>query len=680
VVPADLVSQLELLFLIGVALVLATGALGVAAAIRLPAFLTLGERLVCGLVMAVVGADMLGLLLALVVGLHGPVPLIVAALAAAAALALLTGRPAWRENSALDWARGAWLPKTIAERRLLATLILLGAALAFLFGRAVEVTPAAWLAHYNNTWSDWSFHAAYTTSFVYGQNLPPQNPLFAGTSFRYPFAPDFASALLMAGGWSLPAALTWPSWAMATLALAGLILWARRLTGNLASGVIAVLLTLLGGGLGFWFFLGDAARLGLVTALAHPLQSYDRYPPPLNIQWYNPILSYYLPQRSFVFGAAIVMAVLLMLTAALQATPLLAWRQALAGLLEARPRVGGQGAAFLLAGVLTGLLPWFHVHSLLVLALVTITWAVLWPRPAWLLFAAAVFLLAIPRLAAVIPGDVSAPAGLHYPRLDLGWLANAGLSGFDLLTLPVVWGWFWIKNTGLFIPLLGIALLTRFALPARSRLMLAPFLTVFVVANLVVFQPWDWDNTKVLVLWYLASGVGVAALLVFVARHWRVGWIASTLIGVTLLASGALSLIQWLPPQGPTFTWFSREDIALAEVVRSSTDAHAVFLTGDEVNNPIPDLAGRAVLMSYRGWLWTYGIDYSRREQDIAEMYLGAPDSVDLLRRYGVNYVLVGPEEVSAWHADPGFFDRTLPLLTKTEHYRIYLVPSPFAD
>ena len=150
---------------------------------------------------------------------------------------------------------------------------------------------------------------------------------------------------------------------------------------------------------------------------------------------------------------------------------------------------------------------------------------------------------------------------------------------------------------------------------------------------------------------------------------------ASSLIGLTLLASGALSLAQSLPPQGPTFTWFSQEDQVLADAVRRSTDPHAVFLTGDQVTNPIPDLAGRPVLMSYRGWLWTYGIGYAKRESDIAQMYIGAPDALALLHRYGVNYVLVGPEELSTWHADPGFFDRQFLLLTQTEHYRVYVVP-----
>ena len=52
--------------------------------------------------------------------------------------------------------------------------------------------------------------------------------------------------------------------------------------------------------------------------------------------------------------------------------------------------------------------------------------------------------------------------------------------------------------------------------------------------------------------------------------------------------------------------------------VRERTPAHTIFVTGDRPNNPVAGLAGRSVVMSYRGWLWTYGIDYSRREQDLA--------------------------------------------------------------
>ncbi len=645
-----------LLELAGLALVLATLALGAGLASGGPPWLTLGERIVVGLALAVVAVTIAGYLLAFILGVGVPLVLVLSVLALGGGIQVLS-RHVKRIRQEFKPARS--LP-------LLASVAVLALALGYLFVRAVAVTPAGWLAQYNNTWSDWSFHASYATAFVYGHNVPPQNPIFAGTPFRYPFAPDFASALLIAGGWSIPAALIWPSWGMTLLALSGLILWARRLTGSVWAGIIAVTLTLLGGGLGFWFFFGDAGRLGLLNVLSHIPRTYDRFDPPVNIQWYNPILSYYLPQRSFVFGAAMVMSVLLLLTPALQATPLLRWRETITELRRSFRHwsMKSTPVAFIVAGALAGLLPLFHVHSLLALGIVTLSWAVLFPRPAWIGFFAAMFVLAVPRLLMAVPGDPGAPPEHQYPRLLLGWL-----SGTDFPP------WFWLKNTGLFWPLLLAALLSPLALRGRSRLLLAPFILVFIAGNLIKFQPWDWDNTKVLVFWYLASGVGVGAVIVRIWRAGIVGLVGAGLIWLTLTASGVLSLLPFLPPQGPSYSWFTAEEVQVAADVRRLTPARAVFVTGERPNNPVADLAGRAVLMSYPGWLWSYGINYQRREDDIARIYRGDPQALDLLHRYRADYVVVGPDERSALHANLDYFNARFPLLMRSANYQIYRVP-----
>jgi hypothetical protein len=492
------------------------------------------------------------------------------------------------------------------------------------------------------------------------------NPLFSGTPFRYPFAPDFASALLIAGGFGIPAALIWPSWAMTVLALGGLILWGRRLTGGIGAGVIAVSLTLLGGGLGFWFFLGDAARLGLLQALLHIPRTYDRFEPPVNIQWYNPILSYYLPQRSFVFGAAIVLSVLLLLTPPLLRTPAFAWRAAPVAVRQSWRRwpLKSEAVAFTVAGALTGLLPLFHVHSLVVLGLVCAGWAMAFPRPAWIAFFGMMLLLAVPRLLMAVPGDRGVPLEHQYPQWLIGWM-----SGTDF---PA---WFWLKNTGLFIPLLLVALLSPLALRGRARILIAAFSLVFIAANLIKFQPWDWDNSKLLVFWYLASAVAVGALLVRLARASAAGTVASGLILVTLIASGALSLLQFLPPQGPAYVWFTAEEVQLAAQVRAATPPRAVFATGEQPNNPIPDLAGRTVLMSYPGWLWSYGINYTAREADLSRIFAGGPSSLSLLHRYRIDYLVIGPEERRSLSPNQDYFDTQFRLVLRTANYSIYAVP-----
>jgi hypothetical protein len=636
--------------------------LGLGAALSGPPWLTWGERVVIGIVLAVVGLTLLGYVLALAIGVTVGLVLLLALLGLAVG-AFLLWRHLKRLRSALatrPWTQPAAISVAVA-------VCVIALAMGYLFLRAVAVTPDAWLAHYSNTWSDWSFHASYTTTFVYGHNLPPQNPIFSGTPFRYTFAPDFASALLVAGGWSIPAALAWPSWGMTVLALSGLILWARRLTGGIAAGVIAVTLTLLGGGLGFWFFFGDAAHSGLLTTLLHIPRGYDRFDPPVNIQWYNPILSYYLPQRSFVFGAAIVMAVLLLLTPPLLKTPYFRWRETFNAIRQSWRRwtINSEAIAFLTAGGLTGVLPLFHVHSLVVLGIVTLCWAVFFPRPAWVGFFAVMAVLAVPRLLMAVPGDPGASPDHQYPRWLIGWVSGADS--------PL---WFWIKNTGLFWPLLLLALLTPLALRGRIRLLIAPFSVVFLTANLIKFQPWDWDNSKLLVFWYLASAVAVGAVIVRLARANLAGAVVAAAIWLSLVASGVLSLLQFLPPQGPAYVWFTGEEVQLAAQVRQQTPPKAVFVTGEQPTNPIADLAGRSVLMSYPGWLWSYGINYSQREADLARIYSGGPQALDLLRHYHADYVVIGPNETNTYHPNVDYFGTKFQLVFHTANYAIYAVPS----
>ncbi|HEX3630166.1 MAG TPA: hypothetical protein VHW91_06835 [Candidatus Dormibacteraeota bacterium] len=646
----------------GLALVAGGLVLGLGLAWGGPPWLTVGERLVIGMVLSVVSLTVGGYLLALAIGIT---PGLVLLLAAAGLLGggLLLARHRGRIGREVRHFREEFVLHDLA---LPAAVVVIALALGYLFARAVEITPDAWLSHYNNTWSDWSLHAGYATSFVYGHNLPPQNPLYAGTPFRYPLAPDFASSMLIGGGWNIPAALAWPGWAMTVLALSGLILWARRLTGGVSAGVIAVSLTLLGGGVGFWFFFGDAAHLGLLNTLLHIPRSYDRFDPPVNIQWYNPILSYYLPQRTFVFGAAMVLAIVLLITPPVLRTPFFQWRTTLATLSHSwqRPVFKSEAVAFAVAGVVAGLLPWFHVHSLVAVGLVAAGWALCYPRPAWIGFFAAMLVLAVPRLLLSVPGDAGLSPDHQYPRWLIGWMSGADS--------PV---WFWIKNTGLFWPLLLVALLSPLALNRRARLLIAPFSLVFLIANLIKFQPWDWDNTKLLVFWYLGSAVAVGALL---ARIWRAGVAGGLLAGagwITLVASGVLSLLQVLPPQGPSYGWFSSEEVQLAAQVRTATPAKATFVTGEEPNNPIADLAGRSVLISYPGWLWSYGINYAQREADLTRIYSGGSAALALLHQYHAEYLVVGPSERATLRPNLDYFNANFRLVLQSPNYQIYQVP-----
>jgi uncharacterized membrane protein len=79
--------------------------------------------------------------------------------------------------------------------------------------------------------------------------------------------------------------------------------------------------------------------------------------------------------------------------------------------------------------------------------------------------------------------------------------------------------------------------------------------------------------------------------------------------------------------------------------------------------------------MSYPGWLWSYGINYTQREIDLARIYNGGPQALDLLRHYHADFVLIGPTETSTYHPNVDYFGTRFRLVLHTANYAIYAVP-----
>jgi hypothetical protein len=202
----------------------------------------------------------------------------------------------------------------------------------------------------------------------------------------------------------------------------------------------------------------------------------------------------------------------------------------------------------------------------------------------------------------------------------------------------------------------------------------------------VVFQSWDWDNTKLLVYWYLAVALVVGALCAHWWRRWWRGALAIAIPG-TMLLTGTLVLLRllpWTPPEdaitGP-YVVASAAERSMAATVAATTDRRAVFLTSGRPNDPLLAVAGRTALMGYYGWLWSYGTDFGSRYADEVTMYAGCattPRSCavpTLLRRYGISYV-----EVDDRLNDPGAMkvDVTwwaglqLPVIARSDHITVY--------
>ncbi len=666
----------------------------------------LSARLCMGACVGLAALGLVGFVSASCIGLT-PLSLTLAALIVAAPLALLL-QPAWRARVLFD-VRGAQRAFARPESGAVWRCALFGAT-AVLFwlvlDRAFFAQNGELLTGVENNLGDLPFHLGIITGFAQGQNFPPQHPEFAGARLTYPFIVDFVAAMFVRAGASLTAALFWENFMLA-LALTGLLYrFAVKLTRERAAAVVSVALTLLSGGLGWQVFMrewhtGGRTFFDLLAQLPHKytITNDNVY------RWGNAITTLLVPQRALLLGlplALIVITVWWQTVAADEEQRVAAAADEERQVKKGKRRKGERAQpmsnatvppplpAFpfsllpraradialrrmLGAGLIAGLLPLAHAHTFVVLMIVGACLALLFPRwRLWFAFFAAAAVLALPQMWWATRAS-AVKAGSFF-EWTFGW--DRGQE--DVFT-------FWLRNTGLFIPLLVAALAWRGRAAIVSGRLLRfylPFTLCFIIANVAKVSPYLWDNIKVLFYWYVASTPLVALLLV---RLWRRA-MRDVNVFVVLMRGAAVLLFIALTLAGALDVWrvasateeqreFDRDGIAFAELIEQQTPPRSLILTAPTYNHPV-FLAGRRALLGYGGHLWSQGIKYEEREAEVKRIYAGSPDAAALLDKYGVEYVVVGPLERTAGRVSDLYFAH-FTQVGEVGEYHLYKVARP---
>ena len=570
--------------------------------------------------------------------------------------AALAGRR--RAMLALEWKELLETPRA-AYLWLGATLLPWAIYFTIFFSHAYVFEHDGLYTGFVYIWGDWALHLSYASSFVYGQNLPPQFPVMAHQHSSYHFMADFLAAGLVANGLSLTQALAFGSCVILIALVAVFHLAAARLSGSALAGFLAANLFLLSGGIGFVYLLADfsgvLARGGDWGAfLLHLPRSYTQIPQ-LNYQWLDPILGYLVPQRAVAFGLAVV-AILLVLVREAMVTR--AWR------------------VMAFAGTLVGLTPLWNANAPVALAAVMLFAAAIDLPSArsdlvsylrfWGSFGLPVLVLAVPTVLWMQPLN---GGGLAILRLQPGWMAAS--AGHDDNGI-----WFWFKNLGIFVPLAIVAQLAARRLWPPVARTVAPFWLLFLLPNFVVVEPWDFDNTKLFLIWFLAAVIIVAGLLaVMIARGLALRSLALAAV-VLLCLAGAADVWRALGYRDNSNLFLTNDDLKAGYWVRDNTAPNALFLTASNHNHPVPTIGGRRIFLGYTGWLFALNLPYQPAEVEAHRIYAGGPDADALLRREGIAYVVVGPQELAAtgMAAHEQFFRSRYPVVYSSRGYRIYRI------
>lgn len=522
---------------------------------------------------------------------------------------------------------------------------------------------------------DLPFHLGAIFSFTDGNNFPPENPSWSGAKFTYPFIADLLTACFVKLGADVKDALFTQNVAWAFSLLVIIERFVARLTKSKLAGRIAPALLFLSGGLGFLWFLKDywQSSLGLWSFFNALPQDYtigDHF------RWGNSMVVLFMTQRSLLLGMPLTIIVLGFLWRAFTALDM-----PKASGESARVRDGGKirpvaapmgyrVTASVLFGLLAGTLPLIHLHSLVVLFVVTAFCFLLRPERwrEWIPFGLGVSIIAIPQLIWAL--SESATETTKFFEWHFGW---------DKRNENVIW--FWLKNTGLVIPAIIAAIYlmsrkdekTENLKPKAKDLLLfyIPFVFLFVVSNTAKLAPWEWDNIKILIYWFVGSLPLIALLVAWLWERERIFKFVAAACFVVLIFAGALDV--WRTASGQISSRvFDYEAVRVANEIKQKSAPSALFVNAPTYNSAIV-LSGRRSLMRYSGHLSSHGIDYGAREEDVRRIYQGGGVAEILLRKYGVDYILVSPEEQNNLSPNDAFFAK-FPLLAETGQYRVYKV------
>jgi hypothetical protein len=537
-------------------------------------------------------------------------------------------------------------------------------------------------AGYRSVWSDFAAHLTFAQRFA---RFPPElwfahNPLFHGVRFDYPFVTGLISGGLLRLTGSELLALLLPTMAAAAVLPWVILAWLRTAGVAAAWASAGILIFYLAGGLGWTLALSQGLAFPPVGEASMVQDTWFRF---------SRLLHLLIPQRALQLGLPVGLLVIIGLAVLI--------RHAMAR--DGLPGEGRRnaGLAFFLwqlpLGIAAGLVYAIHVHSFIAVAVATATMVFGTALPLRSGQPGRVAVSALKRPLRFLPFAVSATlvsVGLLYwssggsvrhgfLQWDAWWLAN---------DLPS-WLALWWSNTGVLYALAAYALFTprlwrsRFAASAA----VAGWI-LFAIVNLVRLQPWDWDNTKLEVWAFVLLLPGVLILL---QSWWQAGVgavrgvllatrLATLVVVLSLVPTGVLDFAHLSAAHRHAGVMWTAEQRTLAERFRTLMSPGEVTLVAERPHEWVSGLAGGQTLLGYTGWLWSYGIAYGAREQDLRVMFRGGAAAEELLRRYQVSWAVIDDDARRRYRGNESWFAERFPVVLQQGGVTVYdLRPDPAA-
>jgi len=455
-------------------------------------------------------------------------------------------------------------------------------------------------------------------------------------------------------GMDIQMAVVFPGTLLMALTYMGYMLLAHQvLHGRHKAVMAAALLFFFNGGLGFLYDFDMMGR-DHFQKISEIFTGYYKTPanqPELNLRFSNVIADLLIPQRALMGGWAMGIPALMLLISSMREKSM---RQTL------------------LLALWASCLPMVHTHTFLALGLFSggyVIGRLIVDKQDWkgILkrageYLGVVFLLGLPQVLGAAVQQTIEGGSL---RFQFNWVNNSGGRG-----MIDGYFFFWVKNAGLPFILMILAVMES---RRRGYLDIVMGMAgIFVIAEMILFQPNEYDNNKLFYIWYmfaviLASDYG--SIIMQRMAGLRSRYLLCALFMAVSMTSGALSIAR---EAVSGYQLFSRTAVEAGKWIEENTDKDDIFLTGQQHINPVCSLAGRQIICGSDLYVFFHGLDYREHADNCRRFYEFPAQHSYIPDLYGVDYIYVSDYERSEFAVDLEYIDEHYDLVYQNPDVRIY--------
>lgn len=522
------------------------------------------------------------------------------------------------------------------------------------------------------TYGDMNMHIGFITSIAKQHTFPPEYSIYPGVKLAYPFLSDSISSSLYLLGASLRVAYIIPMLVAVMQVFGGFYCFIKFWFKKGSVAFVAFILFFYDGGFGFIHFLNKVNFSKNFTEFYFTPTSIGDY----NYRWAQIIANMLIPQRATLFGWAVLFPLLAFLYYAKENRSI---------------------KSFLIVGIMAAGLPMIHTHSFLALGIICAVWlfwdmykekesyvllkfaGIIWvvfffllrmyndktgliEKNGFIIMIAGLGIIAVLFVKEIVScfknstiksyiqtwGVFLIPVILFaFPQLLFWTFGQASGDGF----LRSHFNWsnandnyfiFYLKNIGITFLIFFPAWVSA----KKKELQTAsPMLLIFFIAELVVFQPNEYDNNKLLfVAFVFMCGIVSDFVIKLFEKNWNI--ILKCALAVSLLFVGVFSSGMTIARECVSdYELYSKAQVDATEYIEKNTDERAVFLTGDNHNNAVAALTGRSIVCGADTFLCYHGINTVERKSEVANMYADPVGNKELYKKYNVSYIFVSDVE-----------------------------------